>query len=54
MLLLINFGHNVHFFLEVNNVHLRLLRIHADLYLYIAIIGLYVIVFKLNLNIYGP
>ena len=29
-------------------------RIHNDLYLYIAITSLYVIVFKLNLNIYGP
>ena len=45
MLLIINFGHDV---------HLRLLKIHTDLYFYIAIIGLYVIVFKLNLNIYGP
>ena len=45
MLLFINFGHNV---------HLRLLRIHTDLYLYIAIIGLNVILFKLILIIYGP
>ena len=44
---------NVGFYVFGHNVHLRLLRIHTDLY-YIAIIGLYVIVFKLNLNIYRP